>query len=152
MRLVTSATLLIPSASACGSCQTTGPASFAEQPAWLESLKQDRANTQEKIGWKGGVSDQIPWTLTSYMQPQVHPYDRYLYDPVKKVYTVDRYLEDLKTRYGGIDSVLIWPTYPLSGLDDRSQYDIFAALPGGLPGLRDMVSDFHAHGVRVLEP
>ena len=40
-----------------------------------------------------------------------HPYDRYFYDPVTKAYTVDRFLEDLKIRYGGIDSVLMWPVY-----------------------------------------
>jgi hypothetical protein len=29
--------------------------------------------------------------------------DRYFYDPEKRQYTVDKYLDDLETRYGGID-------------------------------------------------
>ena len=29
--------------------------------------------------------------------------DRYFYDPVAGKYTVDRYLDDLDKRYGGID-------------------------------------------------
>ena len=47
-------------------------------------------------------------------------------------YTVDRYLDDLEKRYGGIDSVLIWHTYPNMGIDSRSQYDLFRDLPGGV--------------------
>ena len=45
-------------------------------------------------------------------QPEMMVEDRYFYDPVAQRYTVDRYLDDLERRYGGIDSVLIWPTYP----------------------------------------
>jgi iron(II)-dependent oxidoreductase len=41
--------------------------------------------------------------------------DRYFYDPVAGNYTVDRYVDDLERRYGGIDSVLIWPTHPNMG-------------------------------------
>jgi formylglycine-generating enzyme required for sulfatase activity len=115
-------------------------------------LKQDRVNTQKTISWKGGVSDKVPWTLTSYIQPQVHPYDRYLYDPVKKVYTVDRYLEDLRTRYGGIDSVLVWPVYTQIGVDDKNQFDMWRTMPGGLDGVANMTAQFHKAGVKMLWP
>ena len=43
---------------------------------------------------------------------------RYLFDGT---WTVDRYLNDLKQRYGGIDSVLLWPTYTNIGIDDRTR-------------------------------
>ena len=39
-------------------------------------------------------------------------YDLFLFDPVAMNFTVDRYLADLKTRYGGVDAVLLWPTFP----------------------------------------
>ena len=58
---------------------------------------------------------------TSFIQPQMHPYDLYFYDPIQGVYTVDKYLDDVSTRYGGIDSMLIWPTYTNLGADDRNQ-------------------------------
>jgi gamma-glutamyl hercynylcysteine S-oxide synthase len=67
-------------------------------------------------------------------------------------YTVDRYLDDLNARYGGIDSVLIWPVYPNIGIDNRNQHDLLRDMPGGLPGLRQMVADFHRRGVCVLFP
>jgi len=60
--------------------------------------------------------------------------DRYFYDPVAGRYTVDRYLDDLDKRYGGIDSVLLWSTYPNMGIDDRNQLDMVASMPGGIAG------------------
>src|SRR5437762_9228530 len=78
--------------------------------------------------------------------------DRYFYDPVARKYTVDHYLDDLQTRFGGIDAVLIWPTYPNMGIDNRNQLDIIASMPGGLAGVKQIVADFHRHGVRVLFP
>ena len=61
--------------------------------------------------------------------------DRYFYDPNTGLYTVDRYLNDLEKRYGGIDSVLIWPVYPNIGVDNRNQYDMVRAMPGGITGV-----------------
>ena len=76
--------------------------------------------------------------------------DRYFFDPITGRYTVERYLRDLKERYGGVDSILLWPTYTNIGADDRSQFDLFEALPGGLVALKEAVSELHAAGVNVL--
>jgi len=93
--------------------QTAGPDSPSAQPAWLQNLKSDRDATITKIGYKGGVfaTPELQWTQTSYIQPQMHPYDRFFYDIESHSYTVDKYLADVKERYGGIDSMLMWPTY-----------------------------------------
>ncbi|MBV8113538.1 MAG: SUMF1/EgtB/PvdO family nonheme iron enzyme [Silvibacterium sp.] len=94
----------------------------------------------------------LQWTQSSFIQPQMMVQDRYFYDPVTHKYTVDRYLDDLEKRYGGIDAVLIWPTYPNMGIDDRNQHDMIRSMPGGLAGVHQMVEDFHRRGVRVLFP
>jgi len=95
---------------------------------------------------------ELRWTQSSFIQPQMMAHDRYFYDPRIARYTVDRYLADLKKRYGGIDSVLIWPTYPNLGIDDRNQFDLIRDMPGGIKGLRAAIEVFHRNGVRVLFP
>ncbi len=79
-------------------------------------------------------------------------HDRYLYDRTTNQWTVDRYLDDLLERYGGIDSVLLWTGYTNIGADERNAFDLFRNLPGGLSGVRQMVARFHARGVAVLWP
>ena len=95
---------------------------------------------------------ELQWTATNYVQPQMHPFDLFFYDPFKHRYTVDKYLDDLDARYGGVDSILLWPTWPNIGVDARSQYDLFASLPGGLAGLRHAIDELHKRDVKVLLP
>ena len=95
---------------------------------------------------------ELKWTQSSFIQPQMMVHDRYFYDPVAGRYTVDRYLDDLEKRYGGIDAVLVWATYPNMGIDDRNQLEMVTSMPGGVAGVRQMVADFHRRGVRVLFP
>ncbi|HEX3996222.1 MAG TPA: SUMF1/EgtB/PvdO family nonheme iron enzyme, partial [Acetobacteraceae bacterium] len=94
----------------------------------------------------------LKWAQSAFMQPQVMVEDRYLYDPAAGRYTVDRLLDDYKKRFGGVDAVLIWPTYPDMGIDARNQLDMLASMPGGVEGVKGMVADFHRRGVRVLFP
>ena len=77
---------------------------------------------------------ELLWTQRNFIQPQMMAEERYFYDPAAGKYTVDRYLDDLDKRYGGIDSVLIWPVYPNIGIDNRNQWDLARDLPGGIAG------------------
>ena len=54
-----------------------------------------------------------------FIAPQSHIYDRFLFNNVAGNWTVDRFLDDLSMRYGGIDGVLLWATYPNMGVDER---------------------------------
>ncbi len=126
----------------------------AEHAAWLADITHWRNERRIRIGYDGSRYDrpEFQWTQSSFIQPQMMVQDRYFYDPVAGKYTVDRYLDDLDKRYGGIDAVLIWPTYPNMGVDDRNQHDLIRSMPGGIRGVRQMVADFHRRGVRVLFP
>jgi iron(II)-dependent oxidoreductase len=121
---------------------------------WLGDLKHWRSERRIRITYDSSRYDlpALKWTQSSFMQPQMMVQDRYFYDPVAGKYTVDRYLDDLDKRYGGIDAVLIWSTYPNMGVDDRNQLQMVASMPGGIEGVRQMVADFHRRGVRVLFP
>jgi len=125
-----------------------------EHEAWLADISHWRDERRIRIGYDGSRYDrpEFKWTQSSFIQPQMMVHDRYFYDPVAGKYTVDRYLDDLDKRFGGIDSVLIWPTYPNMGIDNRNQHDLIRSMPGGLAGVRQMVADFHRRGVRVLFP
>ena len=57
-----------------------------------------------------------------------------------------------RERAAGVDAILMWPTYTNIGIDDRSQFDLFEAMPGGIAGVRRAVDQLHAHGIKVLIP
>jgi formylglycine-generating enzyme required for sulfatase activity len=121
---------------------------------WLDDITHWRTEMHIRAGYSAREYErpELKWTQSSFIQPQMMVEDRYFYDPEAGQYTVDKYLDDLERRYGGIDSVLIWPVYPNIGIDDRNQYDMLRAMPGGVEGVKKTVADFHRRGVRVLFP
>jgi gamma-glutamyl hercynylcysteine S-oxide synthase len=125
-----------------------------EHEAWLADITHWRNERRIRIGYNGSRYDlpALQWTQSSFIQPQMMVHDRYFYDPITGKYTVDRYLDDLEKRYGGIDALLIWPTYPNMGIDNRNQHDMIRSMPGGVSGVKQMIADFHRRGVRVLFP
>jgi iron(II)-dependent oxidoreductase len=107
---------------------------------WLADLDHWRAERRIRTTFDP-ARYQMPalqWTQSSFIQPQMM--------------VQDRYLDDLEQRYGGIDAVLVWSTYPNMGIDDRNQLEMVESMPGGIEGVRQMVEDFHRRGVRVLFP
>jgi formylglycine-generating enzyme required for sulfatase activity len=130
------------------------PCSTNAHEFWLRDLEHWRAERHIRTAYDPSLYElpALRWTQSAFIQPQMMVQDRYLYDPVAGRYTVDRYLDDLDKRNGGIDAVLVWSTYPNMGIDDRNQLDMVASMPGGLDGVRQMVADFHRRGVRVLFP
>ncbi len=123
-------------------------------PAWRAAMLDWRREHRMRMGYDGSeyTRPELLWTQRNFVHTQMMVEDRYFYDPVAGRYTVDRYLDDLERRYGGIDSVLIWYVYPNIGIDDRNQTALGRDLPGGIEGLRGAVADFHRRGVRVFLP
>jgi formylglycine-generating enzyme required for sulfatase activity len=128
--------------------------SKSEIDAWLADVRHWRMERRIRAGYFDSeyARPELNWTQSSFIQPQMMIHDRFFYDPAGLKYTVDRYLDDVDLRYGGIDSVLVWPTYSNIGIDDRNQYDLFRDMPGGTEGVRTMVTDFHRRNVRVFFP
>src|SRR5438132_1904406 len=134
--------------------QFPGPPSKADTAEWLRELRQYRAERRVRAGLDAASYDrpELKWAQGSFIQPQSMVEDRYFYDPAARRYTIGRFLADLDARYGGIDSVLLWPVYPNIGIDNRNQFDLLRDMPGGLPALKKMVDDLHRRRVRVLFP
>jgi formylglycine-generating enzyme required for sulfatase activity len=121
---------------------------------WIRGLREWRNEHLLRLGYDDALyrREETQWAQRNFVQALMMVEDRNFYDPVARRYTVDKYLDDLDRRFGGIDSVLIWYVYPNIGVDDRNQFDLIHDLPGGLAGLRAAVADFHRRGVRVLLP
>ncbi|MBS0479631.1 MAG: formylglycine-generating enzyme family protein [Proteobacteria bacterium] len=121
---------------------------------WVQGLIEWRREHLIRIGFDDALyrRPELAWSQANFVHVLTMVEDRYFYDPVAGRYTVDRYLDDLEARLGRIDSVLLWYIYPNIGIDDRSQFDLADALPGGIEGLKGAVADFHRRGVKVFLP
>ncbi|HKK47341.1 MAG TPA: SUMF1/EgtB/PvdO family nonheme iron enzyme [Balneolaceae bacterium] len=131
-----------------------GPKNTSSSEVWLNEMKSWRKAEKDSIHFnaKTYLQPQLGWLKKSFIYVQMMAHDRYFYDPIHHQYTVDRFLNDLKKRYGGIDAVLIWPTYPNIGIDNRNQYDLVQDMPGGVEGIKKMIRQFKNRGVRVFFP
>lgn len=134
--------------------QILGPSSPAEYDAWLENITAWRERTRSQLRISDAIFKlpQLSWAPSAYIAPQMHPFDRYFYNKDTHRYTVQRYLNDTNKRYGGVDAILLWPTYPNMGVDDRNQFDWIRSLPGGLTSLNNAAKELFAEGVRVMLP
>jgi len=121
---------------------------------WVRDLLDWRREHLVRIGYDDSHyrRPELQWAQRNFVHAQMMVEDRFFYDPVAGEYTVDRYLDDLEQRFGGLDSVLIWYVYPNIGIDERNQTDLARDLPGGLAGLKRAVEAFHRRGVKVFLP
>jgi hypothetical protein len=131
-----------------------GPQTSEATEKWRAGIKQWRNDRLAEYHYDASLygRPELAWTHHVVSQCQVLVWDRSFYDPEKREYTVNVFLEDLERRIGPIDTVLIWPVYPNLGVDDRNQFDLLRDLPGGIPALRQVVEQFHRRGVRVMFP
>jgi|HubBroStandDraft_1064217.scaffolds.fasta_scaffold22754_2 iron(II)-dependent oxidoreductase len=131
-----------------------GPENPGAAAEWREEMSAWREERLRRLRYAGTEygRPETAWTQKIYSQVQMLIWDRMFFDPDKNQYTVDRFLEDVESRLGPIDAVLIWPLYPNIGVDDRNQFDMIRDMPGGVSGVRTMVDQFHARGVRVFFP
>ena len=122
-----------------GLCRVAGPKTPAEQPAWLEGLRKDRAAFAARTGYSGGVFDTpgLAWAKRAFIQPQFHPFDRFFYDRAAGNYTVDRALPlppPHRPCRVGSDAYWVRPlSLPQPGAQ-RSRWDLrgrVAGRPGG---------------------
>lgn len=130
----------------------TAPANQTEAAfeAWQHNLTEWRTAARATLDRRIYDEPALSWASTAFVETQVMMHDRFLFDRATNSWTVERFLSDLTDRYGGVDIVMLWHSYPNIGVDDRNQFEMLESLPGGLPGLKDLVAQFHAKGVHVL--
>jgi iron(II)-dependent oxidoreductase len=68
----------------------------------------------------------------SYTMHLMMAWERNYYSSKDSSYHLREFLEDKQKLYGGDDIFAIWPTWPVLGLDKRTQWELFESLPGGI--------------------
>jgi hypothetical protein len=117
----------------------------ADWPAWRAALTRWRTEAHERLGYRGSQYDrpETAWTASCYSVALVWLWDERLFTGGR--FDVAGFLARTAD-HGGFDGVVLWHAYPVIGIDDRNQFDFYR----DVPGLRDVVAEFQARGVRVF--
>ena len=123
-----------------------------EWAAFRSDLQQWREQTVKRVNHTDDLyrRPDFQWVTSAFNCYFLMLYDEAFYDRANHRYTVDAFLDDGVSRFGGYNTVVLWHAYPRIGLDDRNQFDFYRDMPGGLEGLRNVTDAFHARGVRVF--
>ena len=86
----------------------------------------------------------LQWIRHDYVIGLQMAWDQRFYDAMKRRFTLEGFLAEGDSLFGGYDVYGLWPTWPRLGLDERNQWDLFADLPGGLEKQREIAGFLHA--------
>jgi hypothetical protein len=112
-----------------------------EWVAWHERVKAQRLAPS--------YDPRTAWSDRAFRQLFLFMYDTSFFDRGR--YRTPELVERWRTAFGRVDEVLLWHAYPRLGFDERTQFDFYREMPGGLAQLRAQVSDvLHANGIRVF--
>jgi len=89
------------------------------------------------------------WASKSYATFFLMASDISLYDENWN-YNIKGCLSKYEKKYGGVDQVLLWATYPQLGFDNRDQYAFYRNLPGGVVALKKLCDELHAMGKKLF--
>eukprot|EP00935_MAST-01C_sp_MAST-1C-sp1_P000572 g572.t1 len=130
-----------------------GPAASQSYEEWWRGMLNFRNDTVgASFCNETNIYAENRWVSSLFVCPQVQINDKALYDHSSHSWTVDKYLDDLEERYGGIDCVLLWHSYTNLGADPRNQMDLLRVVPGGVEQLQNVSAQFNARGVKTLFP
>ncbi|MCT2584816.1 formylglycine-generating enzyme family protein [Actinophytocola gossypii] len=119
----------------------------ADWPAWRAALARWRTEARTRLDYDGSLYDrpETAWTRSCYSVALVWLWDERLFDRTLGRFDVAGFLERTED-HGGFDGVVLWHAYPVIGIDDRNQFDFYREVPG----LREVVGEFQARGIRVF--
>ena len=125
------------------------PVSADEYARWRDELERERESLRERFAKNEYEREDLAWYRDSAVEHFTFLYDLSVYEPGRG-YKIDEFLDYGETEFGGYDILLLWQAYPRIGCDDRNQFDFYREMPGGLPGLREVVDRCHERGVRAF--
>lgn len=119
---------------------------------WRVAIEDWRKKKKQQLRYDGNSyrTEAFNWVTSNFACCFVMMCDSDFYDHKKNQYTVEGLIERGKKEYGGYDSVVLWHAFPRIGLDERNQFDFYREMPYGLAGLKEVVKQFHASGIKVF--
>ncbi len=125
-----------------------GPAEVAERGRWRDSLARWREDARARHAFDASAYDrpEAAWAATCFTVAQVWLWDELFYSFEERRFTPERFLDDARERFGGLDAVVLWHAYPIIGIDERNQWDYYR----DVPGIAELVRRLHDLGVRVF--
>jgi formylglycine-generating enzyme required for sulfatase activity len=127
------------------------PSSPGQWDAWRSELRAWKDSTLKYLNYKGEnyQAGTYTWAATAYSTFFLMANDKHLYDKNGN-YAIQNYLKKYEDGYGGVDVVVLWPTYPQLGFDNRTQYSFYRNLPGGVAGLKNLCNELHQLGKKLM--
>ena len=90
----------------------------------------------------------LSWMRHSYLMHLMMAWDKFYFDSGRN--QISSFVERGNQLYGGDDIITLWPTWPILGLDQRNQFDLYESLPGGLTGIRNISNQLISKGKHLF--
>ena len=128
------------------------PKNSTDWDAWRLEMEAWRKQKKEQLRYDGKTysSSDYKWVSSCYSCNMLMTWDETFLDHRTGRFHVEDYLHEASEQFGKYDAVVLWQAYPRVGFDSRNQFDFYRELPGGLKGLREVVTRFHHNGVKVF--
>lgn len=94
--------------------------------------------------------EDLQWVRHNYVGHFTQFWNNYVYDMEKGKYTLDDFHALSEKYYGGNDHYMVWCGFPVLGLDQRNQFDLTRALPGGVVKQKEITDRLKKKGVEVF--
>ena len=130
------------------------PKDPAQWDDWRAELEAWREEMRTLIQYDGSAyhKPEYEWIRSSPHQYFVQVWDMRFLDGEAGRFKIESFLDYGAREFGGIDILLVWPSYPQLAFDDRNQFDTMRGVPGGLPAWRAVSDVCHARGVKLFIP
>lgn len=92
----------------------------------------------------------LKWINHSFVGHFVSAWHNYFYDGEKNLLTYTDFDKNIRKNFGGDDYMILWTGFPVLGLDQRNQWDLIRAMPGGVAGLRKISASGLKEGMHLM--
>lgn len=94
--------------------------------------------------------EDLKWVKYGFVGHFISAWHNHFYDVETQTYTYDAFREQTKQYYNGDDYMILWSGFPVLGMDQRNQWDLVRALPGGVKRLREISDTGLKEGMRLM--